>query len=190
QNPAIVAFDRTAMLAGTTATAQMFNPGNFYATILPADLDGPTLPPTGAQEPLISATGNNTVLHLWKLHIDWANPGNSVLNGPTNLAAAPWDPSICPVQDCIPQPGTTQRLDALADHMMFRLAYRNFGNHESMVTNETVNVGGGQAGVRWYEIRNPSTSPYIYQQGSYAPDTSYRWMGSAAMDRDGDIAVG
>src|SRR5262245_43674938 len=109
--PLMVAFDRTRMLAGQSATAQIVNPGSFYGDILPADLDGLTPPPAGAREPFISGSGNNTVLRLWNLHVDWANPANTNLAGPTNLAAAPWDPSLCGGADCIPQPNTTQRLD-------------------------------------------------------------------------------
>src|SRR5262249_32518495 len=91
---------------------------------------------------------------------------------------------------CIPQPGMTQKLDSLADRLMYRLAYRNFGDHESLVVNQSV-TAGSSVGVRWYEIRNPDgTTPTVYQQGTYAPDATYRWMGSVAMDGAGDIALG
>src|ERR1039457_982108 len=72
---------------------------------------------------------------------------------------------------------------------MFRLADRNFGTHESLVVNHSVAVSGG-GGVRWYEIQNPSGTPSVAQQGTYAPDSTYRWMGSVAMDKAGDLAVG
>jgi hypothetical protein len=89
-----------------------------------------------------------------------------------------------------PQPGTTVRLDSLADRLMFRLAYRNLGAYEAMVVNHTVNVGGVN-GVRWYEIRDPNAaSPTVFQQGTYSPDATFRWMGSIAMDHMGNIAVG
>src|SRR5207247_7052520 len=91
-----------------------------------------------------------------------------------------------------PQPGTTTTLDSLGDRLMNRLAFRRFPDHESMVVNHSVAVGS-RSGVRWYELRGPvsagaSFSPY--QQGTYAPDNSFRWMGSAAMDKAGDIALG
>ena len=35
-----------------------------------------------------------------------------------------------------------------------------------------------------------NTTPVVYQQGTYAPDSTYRWMGSIAMDGGGDIALG
>ena len=93
--------------------------------------------------------------------------------------------------NCIPQPGTTATVDAMSDRLMYRLQYRNFGDHESLVVNHTVDADGADhAGIRWYEIRNPGIVAGIYQQGTYAPDPDHRWMGSAAMDSAGNIALG
>jgi len=72
---------------------------------------------------------------------------------------------------------------------MYRLAYRNFGDHEALVVNHSV-TAGSSVGVRWYEIRSPGGTPTVFQQGTYAPDAGYRWMGSIAMDRAGDIGLG
>jgi hypothetical protein len=188
--PAAIAFDRTAMLAGQAATFQEFNPGNFYGNILPSDMDGTTPPPAGSPNYFATISGSNNRFRLWKFHVDWANPAMSSFTGPTNLITAPYDPNLCGGGPCVPQQGTTNRLDTLGDHPMFRLAYRNFGTHESLVTNHTVDVGGDQSGIRWYEVRSPDASPFIYQQGTYAPDTTHRWMGSAAQDRDGNLAIG
>ena len=76
---------------------------------------------------------------------------------------------------------------------MTRLAYRNFGDHESLVVNHSVATGAfnlGPVGVRWYELRNPAGTPNVYQQGTYAPDSTNRWMGSIAMDQAGNIGLG
>jgi hypothetical protein len=90
---------------------------------------------------------------------------------------------------CIAEPEPGEKVDGLADRVMFRLAYRNFGDHESLVANHTV-LGGALAGVRWYEIRNPGTAPAVFQQGTVVdPDTDF-WLGSIAMDHAGDIALG
>src|SRR5204863_1587345 len=76
------------------------------------------------------------------------------------------------------------------DRLMFRLAYRNFGDHESVVGNYTVSAGG-VAAVRWFELRNVTAGPVtVYQQSTYQPDTTWRWMGSAAMDGQGNLAIG
>jgi len=72
---------------------------------------------------------------------------------------------------------------------MYRLAYRNFGDHESLVVNHTV-AGGPLAGVRWYEIRSPATAPFVFQEGTVVDPNVNFWMGSIAMDKMGDIALG
>ena len=72
---------------------------------------------------------------------------------------------------------------------MYRAAYRNFGDHEAIVVNHAVTVGSS-VGLRWYELRGVTTTPSLFQAGTYAPDTTFRWMGSAAMDQAGNIAIG
>ena len=75
---------------------------------------------------------------------------------------------------------------------MNRLAYRNFGGYESLVTTHAVTATGTDAlsAIRWYEIRTPGTTPTVYQADTWEPDNISRWMGSMAMDQAGDIAVG
>jgi hypothetical protein len=123
-------------------------------------------------------------LQLWRFHADWATPSASTFTGPFVMPVAAFDSNLCDHErDCIPQPGTSEKLDAISDRLMYRLQYRNLGTHESLVVNHTVDVDGNDhAGVRWYEVRDPGGSPTLYQQGTYAPDAFHRWMGSAAMD--------
>src|SRR5207244_116474 len=150
-------------------------------------------PPSGAPNDLVSF-GTNSLL-LWRFHADWTTPGNSSLSGPTTIPVAAFSPACSGGGTCIPQSGTSQQLDSLADRLMYRLAYRNFGDHESWVVNHSV-TAGTSVGVRWYELRGlaspslTSTSSVVFQQGTYAPDGDFRWMGSAAMDQNGDIALG
>ncbi len=191
-HPSAIAYDRTRMLAGQTATYIEFNPGNYYASLLPSDLDGSIAPPAGAPNYFASASGSNTEMYLWEFHADFANPTSSSFTGPAIIPVAPVDPDLCGgSRNCIPQPTVTQRLDSLNNHLMYRLAYRNLGTHEALVTSQSVDENGSDhSGVRWYEVRSPGDNPYVYQQGTYAPDANHRWMSSAAMDRDGNIAVG
>src|SRR5207244_2454497 len=70
-SPAIVAFNRTQMLQGQPGVAQQFNPGNYFFGLLPADLDGPTLPPAGAPNYVLTTSGTANTARLWRLHIDW-----------------------------------------------------------------------------------------------------------------------
>ncbi len=196
--PSAIVFDRSRMLQGLSATYQEFQPSSGSTqTLLPADLDGSTLPPAGA--PNYYAHRGDTTLDIYQFHVDWATPGNSTFTGPNSLAVAAYN-ILCPgTRDCVPQPmqsGTVTRLDALGDRLMYRLAYRNFGDHESLVVNHSVDLGTTpatlHAGVRWYEIRNtpPGGTTTLYQQGTYAPDATHRWLGSMAMDGAGNIAVG
>src|SRR5205823_8859988 len=114
--------------------------------------------------------------------------------GPRNIPVAAFNAACSGGGTCIPQPNTSQRLDSLGDRLMYRLAYRNFGDHESVVVNHSVAVSGKRhssvTGVRWYELRNPNGTPTVFQQGTYSPDATSRWMGSIAMDKVGDIALG
>ncbi len=180
------AYNRTAMLAGQSATQVCFQQGSSVGGLLPSDLDGTTPPPAGSPNYMLYFGTNN--LNLFKFHVDFTTPSNSTFTGPTVISVAAFTP-LCSGGTCVVQPGTTQQLDSLADRLMYRLAYRNLGTHESLVTSHAVSVSGG-GGVRWYEIQNPSGTPSLAQQGTFAPDSSYRWMSSIAMDQVGDIATG
>jgi subtilisin-like proprotein convertase family protein len=200
------AFDRARMLAGDpSATMQYFHVDAPFGGMLPSDLDGATLPPAGSPNYFVEVddewgSAPQDRLSVFEFHVDWANPSNSTFTGPVVLGTAPFDSDLCTGsrEACIPQAGTTVMLEAITDRLMWRLAYRNYGDpsgagtHESLVINHTVDAdGAGRAGVRWYELRDPGGSPVIYQQGTYAPaDGNFRWMGSASMDRDGNVALG
>jgi len=136
-------------------------------------------------------SGSDDVMHIWEFHTDWDTPANSSFTLVKELVVDPFDWNISGV----PQPDTDQKLDTLADRLMMHLWYRNYGDHESFVVDHTVDVGGDHAGIRWYEIRGGAVDTTladatIYQQGTYAPDADHRWMGSTAMDRVGNQAIG
>ncbi len=180
------AYNRTAMLAGSAATQVCFQQGSGVGGLLPADMDGTIQPPAGSPNYQIYYGTNS--LQLYKFHVDFATPANSTFTGPTNIPVAAFS-AVCGGGTCIPQKGVTQQLDSLADRLMFRLAYRNFTNHESLVVSQSV-VAGSSGGVRWYEVQNPNGTPSVAQQSTFAPDSNYRWMSSIAMDSAGDLAVG
>src|SRR4051812_38584364 len=197
----IYALDRTKMLAGdpTAGFVGQQLPAT-YGGLLPAHRDGPTPPPAGAPGYFAGidteGAGTGSTVQVWRIQPNFATPAATTVTGPANIAVNPHRFSFgCSANpDCIPQPGTTQTLDALSDRLMHRLEYRNFGDHESLLLTHTVNVASGsasQAGERWYELRDVATAPAVHQQGTYAPaDGVSRWMGSAAMDGYGDIALG
>ena len=190
----LCALDRTRMLTGAAATQQCFQLSTSFGGVLPSDMDGTSAPPAGTPNLLMNFGSNS--LNLWKFHVDWTTPTNTTLNGPTNIPVAAFTAACNGGGTCIPQPNTREKLDSLADRLMYRLAYRHFADgHEALLVNHSV-TAGTSVGVRWYELRNApgstmaSATPVVFQQGTYAPDSTYRWMGSIAMDGSGDIAVG
>jgi hypothetical protein len=184
------AMNRAAMLTGATATQQCFTTSKSYGGVLAADVDNATAPPAGADNVQLAMGTTSTTLAYWRFHVDWATPANTTFSGPTALTVASYTPACGTSGTCVPQAGTTQQLDSLSDRLMFRLAYRNFGDHQSLVTSQSVTVGS-TVGERWYEFRlDGSGNPAVHQQGTYSPDATYRWLGSVDMDHAGNIALG
>lgn len=198
-NATACAMDRSAMLNGGAANTVCFTKNGFN-TLLPSDLDGSTLPPAGSPNYFVGGinSGKN-VLNLFKFHADFNNTANSTLTGPIAINVTPYTPSCLGMgpgyyRACVPQKGSSAKLETLSDRLMYRNAYRNFSGHESMVVNHTVDVAGASGhstGVRWYELRSAGDGNFtVHQQGTYAPDSNSRWMGSIAMDKAGNIALG
>ena len=186
--PQPFAFDRAKMLAGQPATfiTTGVTGGASEEVYLPADLDGSTLPPVGAPASFVEFPGGGSY-RVFHFHVDFATPLNSTFT----LFGSPASAGFTLRTAGVPQLGTTATLDPLADRLMFRVATRFFPDgHESAVGNFTVN-SAGIASPRWFELRNTTVGPVtVFQQGTYQPDTTHRWMGSAAMDQQGNIAVG
>jgi hypothetical protein len=190
--------EREKMLKGLPATEQcvVIDGVNFLNN---ADIDGKRLPPKGAPNIMMAAGGTQLKqnfeddgIYVWSIHVDWRDSTKTRVTGPTKIAVAPYH-YLCDGQltNCVPQPDTTRRLDAQGDKLMQRLVYRNLGDHESIVALHSVNTRVGGGGVRWYEFRlDKARTPVLYQQGTYAPDSFYRWMGSIGIDRQGNIGMG
>jgi hypothetical protein len=174
--------------------------------LLPADVDGNKQPKNDAAIPVVGTQDDGAgygatfdALNIWELRIKWRSTPIASINLATQLPTAPFD-SIFPcapdARDCLPQPGITdpaQYLDILSyrQRPTFRLAYRNFKDHEALVTNQSVEALPGVAGARWYEIRRTESGYSLYQQGTFAPnDGVHRWMGSIAQDKHGNMALG
>src|SRR5258708_28814478 len=174
------AYDRASMLNGASATQQCFTTSTSYSALLPSTLDGSTQPPAGSPNYLLSLN-TTTSLRLWTFPLACSTPANSTFTGPTSIPVASYA-QACGGGTCIPQSGTTNQLDSLADRLMYRLAYRNFCSYESLVVDHAV-TSGSSVGMRWYEIRSPGGTPAVNQSGTYVPDANYRWMGSIAQDK-------
>jgi hypothetical protein len=179
--------------------------------LLPPDVDGDEDPSGIAPAPVVGTMDQGAqygapfdALNIYELFVRWSAQPTASIKLAAQLPVAEFD-STFPCTDtitpggasqtrsCIPQPGTTRKIDVLSyrQRPTFRLAYRNFGSYETMVTNQSVQARPGIAGVRWYEIRRINGQYLLYQQGTYSPDDGVnRWMASIAMDRVGNIAVG
>lgn len=209
------AFDRSKMLSGDpTASYVYFDmealfPADGIGGMLPASVDGFVPPPSGAPAPFVYFTAGEfgdaagDALRIFDFHVDFAVPANSTFTERPGspLPVAAFDPRVVPnTRNVIPQPSpatSAHYLDALNDRLMFRLAYRNFGSSESLVLNHTVNAAVNpayRAGVRVYQLNRatPAAAFTIAEQATYAglDTTTHRWLGSVAMNHQGDLALG
>jgi len=201
----VAVFERAQMLQGLPARMIYVNVGDVtldYGGMLPSDLDGPASAygtPNYFMEWDDSTWLSDTsdTLRIWEFKVDWTTPANTTFGANSsfdpNLMLSTTDatPLCSGTRNCIDQPDTTQNLDAIADRLMFRLQYRDFGAYQTLVANHTVDAGSGRAGIHWFELRDTGSGWSIYQDDIYAPaDTENRWMGSIAMDDNGNIALG
>ena len=192
-------------LSDVTSLACVQNGTGVYS-ILPADLEGNPLlssstspAPQGTAEYFVQFSGSNT-LSLYQFIPDYSSKGGTV-TGPVNVGnVAPFH-EACGGGACVPQLNTSTQLDSLGDRLMYRLSYRNYGSssspNESMVVTHSVqnSSSSNQTGVRWYQLTKPNSPQNsgwgVAQQGTFGPsDGNYRWMGSIAQDKVGDLGIG
>jgi len=189
--------ERAKMLRGEDASEQGFilDDVNF---LVPADLDGKRLPPAGAPAIVMAAGGTQLKkvltddgIYWWTFAVDWTDPSKSKLNGPVKIPVSPYEYlGGGQLTRTVPQPETEQKLDVQGDKLMARVVYRRIGDRESIVAAHSVKTAAG-GGVRWYEFRlDERRDVRLHQQGTYAPDTSYRWMPSPALDARGNLGIG
>jgi uncharacterized protein YvpB len=189
----VCAADRNKMIAGTAATMQCFQQGSSHFSMLAADLDGSTPPAAGTPDFVMELDPSGAAnIDMYKFHVDFVTPTNSTFTGPTAIAVGSFVP-LCNTEvrgRCVQQPTNgSDLLESLSGRLMYRLVYRNFGDHTTLLAAQSV-VAGSSGGLRWYEIHNPETGPTVFQSGTFAPDAQYRWMPAIAMDHNQDIAVG
>ena len=213
-NAEICAFNRSKMLVGDTSAEQVcLQLSRTDFSLLPADLDSATAPPSGEDEFFIGSINavDNHSLSLYSMHVDWSNPQGATVTGKGNsqlIQVAQFTNACNYPSACVPQLGTTTLIDSLGDRLMYRFAYWEDPpiTHvnatppkpapvQHWLVNHSVIASGGNSAVRWYEFvapikAVPVTSLGVLQQGTYAPDSNWRWMGSVAKDKVGDILVG
>lgn len=198
--------ERDAMLSGQPAQFIKFeNPCSGSDCIegqLPPHLAGP--PPPAGTCPTFWAAADSAFddsphasdgYRNHTLCVDWSNLNDSTYGeGSFAVAGSNFDRALGNgFSACISPVLNGENLDCLAIFTMYRAQYRWFGSHASVVLNTTVDAGGDRAGIRWAEVRSSDgdSNWTTFQDGTYAPtDGRERWMGSIAMDGDGNIALG
>ena len=188
----VCAYDRSSMLAGDAARPQQcFNAGAWYGGLLAADTDSRTAAPSWAPVPILAIDTTST-LAAFGLNVDWDVPANSSLSDPQVIGVDAFNLPCGDAGSCIPQPGTTRLLDSLGDRLMNRLAYRNDAGVETLTVTHSIDNGSlDGTRLRWYELSIAGDRTVVLEdQGTYAPDATSRWMGSAAHDRVGNLAIG
>ena len=183
-------FDRAKMLVGNASAAMLCQQTtSSESSYLPSDMDGPTPPVDGTPGLFLNwQNGNPGKLYLRKLTLNFAS-GTATLSNPTTISVANDSLACGTGGTCVPQPGTTQKLDTLGDRMMYRFAIRHFADHDRAVVSHAV-ANGSQVAVRWYELYDPAGTVTLNQQGTFAPDATYRWMSSVAEDKNANIGLG
>ncbi len=209
------ALDRENMLLGLTARApQAFSapilPGFIFQHILPVDWDGGTPPPEGSaglfmrhRDTEIHGPPNmpaSDILELFEFSVDFDTPANSTFSGPFDIHINEFDSEFCNLifSGCLQQPGSSTRLFALLQPIMWRAQYRNFGSHQSIVGNLVTDITGDDlAGIRWFELRDLGTGFSPFQEGTISragpvntTDGINRWMASIAQDQSANIVTG
>ena len=205
----VFAFDRAKMLTGQPATFQKFSvpnlPNSGFQLVLPSTMQGPTAPPNG--EPALflrprddeaqdNAHTSYDLLEMWTLTVDWATPSNSKLQQLTSLQMSDYDMTLCGLGgtwNCMPQPGTGQKIDPIREPLHFPFVYRNFGDHQSLVgTFVEDSDGTDHAALRWFELRKTAPGGWtLFQEGVVGGEANvHRSIGSITMDASGNIAMG
>ncbi len=199
----VFAFEREKMLLGdptARAVYTSFNPpngGGFFVP-LPADADGNGgLPPVGTPCPIFSFSDNawgsgiSDAIQIYNMSVNWQpTTPTATISFATSVPTAAFDASYSNLWDDIPQPGTSQKLDGIGGILNYRAQWRKWSDHNSVVLTWGVKVGTSQRSVMWCELRQDQTNSWsMYQQGVFAPDSYYRWVGSISMDDMGNIAL-
>ncbi|MCP4213688.1 MAG: hypothetical protein GY765_03480 [bacterium] len=191
QNAKIWALKTPDLYSGTI-TSQYVEDSSYYAwAILPSSAKGTTPPDSSAPNYMYAmdadeyGSPSTDALYVWQYDVDWNNSSNTTWTGPAAISIA----SFTITSSGAPQQGTSTTLDSLAGRLMYPAMYRKFATHESVYLSHCADYNSARA-MRWYELRISGGVSSVFQQGTYAPDSNHRWMGSVGADKNGSIALG
>ena len=201
----VYALDRASMIGGGPTNAVGFTIlSRSLRSLVPASFRTGAPPPAGRQEFLLAidnpdAGVTQTDVKGWLFHVDFINPANSTLGSDDAHhpnAQITVNGFVDIYRDIVPQQGTTEKLDSLANRIMTPVVYQNRNGTESLWADHTIilNYPQGPTAVRWYQFdvsggTFPAT-PVQQQDWSNGNDGLWRWMPSIAVDENGNAAIG
>lgn len=181
-------FNRDDLVAGVTTPPRTqdfyLSESLGYASLLPSSLKG--APPAPGTPNILAAIAPPNQFLTWKLHVDWIHTGNSSLTGPEKTIV---DEFSWPTGTLAQQFGAYDTIDIRGQRLMPPLQYREDSGVASLWANHTVGSSAG-TGIRWYELRDLAATPTVFQQGTLLDVGVFRWLGSLAVDRQGNMALG
>jgi hypothetical protein len=180
------ALNKDDMYSGAAMRNVAFTLGTSYFTLYPSTVSSYHNVPAGTPNYFMSLYAPST-MRMWKFTVNWNTPSSSTFTGPTNITVASFTKPT--TQKFVPQLGSSYKLDTLGDRLMVQIQFTNINNTPALWFTHSV-LSNNVTGIRWYEVRNMSGTPSVYQQGTYQPDSNFRFMPSLAVDADGNMAVG
>ena len=209
----LCAYNRAKMLVGDASAEEIcFQMSQQDEGIQPADVDSNVAPPSG-QDELFATIWDNSHFSVYSLHPDFANPANSFVTGNqgSQLIAVPAFTPGCNGQYygfCVPQKDTHNLLEFRGGGFGYRIAYWDdtppsgvrasppipLPRQHWYITSDVL-ASNGSDEPRWYEFTAPQRSTPVtgitlFQAGTYAPDSNYRWNSSISRDKTYNILLG
>ncbi len=202
QEVRIWAFNRADLEAGLPVRTIIVDQGSSAVFgMLPSNLRG-LAPPAGRENILLSESQTLFAYEVWKFKPNFTTPASSTFTGPTNVSQTSYTVAGATVTS------PANNLDSLREQLMMQAQYRRLGAlngalqcvtpcTESIWVNHTVRTGASPApaGIQWAQINvtgGTIVSPPVQQQiyGNLGADGVHRWMGSLAVDSQGNMALG
>ena len=201
QGARMYCFERDQMILGNSAARAVtatFTSGatsGFYCP-LSADADA-GLPTVGTPCPFFAysenAWGGGAIdgVKVWNMAVTWGTTPTATITAQPTIPTTAFDASYDSNWNDVTQPGTTAKLDGIGGVATYRAQWRSWTGYNTILLNWGVKISSTQRAIRWVELRQNQTSGVwsLYQEGTYAPDTHTRWIGSIAMDDNGSIAL-
>lgn len=202
----VFAFDRSRMYEGDPVASYIYFDLASPTTIrlgglLPVDLDGLTPPPDGLPGMFVGYTATEygdtaDAIRLFEFSADFTTPSNSSFSETSGspFTVPPFDPTSPAGRADIDQPVPGEKLDSQSDRLMYRAAYTAVGDEALLTVNQTVQISESglpyRAGLRVHVLKRSGSGGFQMLDSSTAgSDETSRFMGAAAADTSGNIAV-